>query len=483
MFILFSLFVTQFTISQSQYSLYWSRQTAKTNFSGRYNDSYLMVWEGEQFSITITRIKEDTVSPNNSPPARIDGKLRGLSFYLKFNDGTDDMIICGGDIASNIPRGSGGHQLKYHTPKITIKNGSFWKLEESQTFNNSCNINSKYLPGCFNSTDPSDESSLTLDFPIGLASRPHGHFSSSIIVVLKTRFEGDWNYFPDYSTNHQKFVLLIIPRQLSVNISDVSNIKIGSIDPFDWEKIDAEVLKNPFIGSRNFIRINDNFFVDGDKPFLKAAPIPDQSGSYISNIRQVILRINNTKTLKITCSVACPAVKEFNPQITWYWNGKRSEKVSVISTTNCSDKIIDNYTIASGFYKEEAMVDISNLNYTQIECRAILNPMLLPYCNNTNSISQPRTGIARTIIHVTTQNISNIEEVYNTKEQDEDTTTDIQNQKLKADSSNKTILIITGIVFHFVIIIVIVIIILFMIICLKKKNTPQGTASELTPLT
>ena len=90
--------------------------------------------------------------------------------------------------------------------------------------------------------------------------------------------------------------------------------------------------------------------------------IPDQSGSYISNIRQGILRINNTKTIKITCSVPCPVVKEFNPRITWYWNGQAFEKVSVISTTNRGSKTIDNYTITSGFYKEEVMVDISNRN-------------------------------------------------------------------------------------------------------------------------
>ena len=82
-----------------------------------------------------------------------------------------------------------------------------------------------------------------------------------------------------------------------------------------------------------------------------------------------------------------------------------------------------------------------------------------------------------------TQNISDIEEVYNTEEQDEDTTTDIQNKELKVKSSKKTILIIAGIVFCFVIIIVIVIIMLSIIICFKKENIFQRIPVETIFLT
>lgn len=44
------------------------------------------------------------------------------------------------------------------------------------------------------------------------------------------------------------------------------------------------------------------------------------------------------------------------------------------------------------------------------------------------------TRIAITIIHLTTQNISEIEEVYNNKDQNEDTTTDINNYEFKVNN-------------------------------------------------
>ena len=117
----------------------------------------------------------------------------------------------GGVLGENIIRGKGGQLLKSHTPKMTTKPGSFWAYEESQMYNSSCIGKSKYLPGCFNSTDQPDNSSLTLMFPVGLASPPHGCFADGIISVLPTRFEGDWNYNPDFnSSNRQSFVLLII---------------------------------------------------------------------------------------------------------------------------------------------------------------------------------------------------------------------------------------------------------------------------------
>ena len=173
----------------------------------------MCVWEAGTFNITATRVQEINIPSMSNPPGepgRFDGRLRGVSIYIKYNDGTYDKIVGGGVRGSAIIRGRDGHLLKSHTPQMWIKPGSFWEDEESQTYNSSCFGNSKYLPGCLNSTDPYDKSSLTLVFPVGVASPPNGCFADGIISVLPTRFEGDWNYFPDYSSNRQSFVLLLI---------------------------------------------------------------------------------------------------------------------------------------------------------------------------------------------------------------------------------------------------------------------------------
>ena len=180
----------------------------------------MCVWEAGTFSITATRVQEfniPSLSNPPGPPGRFEGRLRGVSIYIKYidslcdkRDGSCDKIVGGGVLGEKIIRGEGGHLLKSHEPKMFIKPGSFWEFEDSQRDNSSCMGNSKYLPGCFNSTDRHDNSSFTLLFPVGLASPPHGCFGNGVISVLPTGFKSDWNYFPDYASNHQSFILLLL---------------------------------------------------------------------------------------------------------------------------------------------------------------------------------------------------------------------------------------------------------------------------------
>ena len=201
--------------SSLNYSLYWSGDTHNARFNGETNDSFLCVWEAGTFNITATRVQEFNIPSVRNPPGepgRFDGRLRGVSIYIKYNDKPPDKIVGGGVLGAEIIRGRDGHLIKSHKPQMLIKAGSFWKDEESQTRNPSCIGNSRYLPGCFNSTDPDphDNSSLTLVFPVGLASPPHGCFADGIISVLPTGFKGDWDDFPDYSSDHQSFILFLI---------------------------------------------------------------------------------------------------------------------------------------------------------------------------------------------------------------------------------------------------------------------------------
>ena len=189
----------------------------------------MCVWEAGTFSIAATRVQEFNIPSLSSPPGppgRFDGRLRGVSIYLKYKDslcdkrdGSCDKIVGAGVRGSTVIRGSGGQLLKSHEPQMVIKPGSFWALEESQRDNSSCVGNIKYLPGCFNSTDRHDNSSLTLTFPVGLASPPNGIFAKGIISLSPTRFKDDWDYSPDYSSDHQSFVLLLI-RMLRIYFFD-----------------------------------------------------------------------------------------------------------------------------------------------------------------------------------------------------------------------------------------------------------------------
>lgn len=73
-----------------------------------------------------------------------------------------------------------------------------------------CVDNSKYVPGCLNTTDQPDDSYVNVRFPVGVASRPHGYYSDGIISLLVTRFRSDWDDYPDYDHSHQNFILLIV---------------------------------------------------------------------------------------------------------------------------------------------------------------------------------------------------------------------------------------------------------------------------------
>ena len=201
------------------YSLYWSGHSSSGYYNGQVNQSYLSIWEAAPFSITATRVQE---SINNIPtlrnppgnPGRFDGRLRGVSIYFRYNDMKNgngkSKILERGVLASQIVRGKSGHLLKSHIPIFSIKAGSFWETEYSQYENTSCVGNSKHAPGCFNPADQPDNSSLTLSFPVGLASRPNGQYSDGIFSVLVNRFQGDWNDYVNYTESNQKFIVLLL---------------------------------------------------------------------------------------------------------------------------------------------------------------------------------------------------------------------------------------------------------------------------------
>ena len=184
--------------------------------------------------------------------------------------------------------------------------------------------------------------------------------------------------------------------------------------------------------------------------------------------------------MSFTCSVPCPLWKQSSPYIVWLKDGKSlTENITIIKT--CEDKTIDGFNISTGYYTENITLN-GSIN-TRIKWRAFLNEIPeIPCCTNENhkSLCQPDTGIARIILDITNKSdyISSINDTCFDVPQfcgkkniyPVNYSTDIQNQELKIDSSNKTILIIACIVFCFVIIIIIVIIILSIIICLKKNN-------------
>ena len=73
----------------------------------------------------------------------------------------------------------------------------------------------------------------------------------------------------------------------------------------------------------------------------------------------MVLYTYNTN-IKLTCSVPCPSVNKSKPRIRWDWNKTITGNV----INNCIKETINNYTITSGMYTEEIMIDISNQNYT-----------------------------------------------------------------------------------------------------------------------
>ena len=207
--------------SPLQYALYWSGYTPSATFNGQSNDSFLSVWEAGSFSITSTRVPQSNIPPLSNPPGQpgiFDGRLRGVSIYFRYKDIGEEngksKIVGDGVLAPQVARGSAGHLLPSQKPVCVIKPDSFWAKEESELENSACIDNSKYLPGCLNQPDQQDNSSLTVIFPVGVASRPHGYYSEGIFSELVTKYRGDWDDYPDYTASHQKFVLLLLRKFL-----------------------------------------------------------------------------------------------------------------------------------------------------------------------------------------------------------------------------------------------------------------------------
>lgn len=136
----------------------------------------------------------------------------------------------------------------------------------------------------------------------------------------------------------------ILARQLTFNISSTKG-PLGVLNQFDWGSIEANELRNPSVGSRNlsFISNSSEFtlFVDGQKPFRSESECPVSSkcpincpaselNAAISRSRRSLLCLRNTATthsslprftLKLTCSVPCPAWQPAAPRLVWLENG------------------------------------------------------------------------------------------------------------------------------------------------------------------
>ena len=500
MSLLFILFVCQFVCqlvntNNLSYSLYWSGYTSYSNFSGLNNGSFLPIWEASPFTIQVNQ------GYNNI-------RLRYVSIIFRRSMNNEEYLIYGGRRSLTLcDRRDGRMMLNSHCQLYSRKNNSFWAEEYTQR-NNACpnKDGSHMYPGCLNLLYENDNSSISIYFPTGHASYPYGKYTDGIMSVLLKKFDPNWNPKMDFDSPHQNFVLLIIPRQLSFIVDSY-----GEIKSYPWEKIEAETLRNPLNVDILSIKNSSeyNLLIDSEKPFKiisnESCPInypQSENDALISRHKHLVLNLNNisSKIMSFTSSIPCPLWKQSSPYIKWLKDGKSlNENISITKT--CDDKSIDGFNISTGYYTENITLNVS-IN-KRIEYRAFLTEIPeIPCCTNENhkSLCQPDTGITRVILDITNNIPVNIVNISDYISPINDTCidvtqfcgkktiypvnypTDIQNQKLKVDSSKKTILIIAGNVSCYIIIIFIVIIILFMIICLKKKNIPLGNLTERIPL-
>ena len=199
------------------YSLYWSGYTVYSKFNGSSNNAFLSVWEAFPFTIQANRGPKPNATLKNPPgtPPSFEGRLREVA--VTFNSSNDDFpnieyLIYGGKQSSTLyDRKDGSRMLKSHCTLYSRKNYSFWAKEYSQR-EGACTKKdrSQYYPGCLNSPDEADTSFVSLSFPVGHASFPHGKYADGIVSVSLTKFDPNWNPQLDFDSSHQNFVLLLL---------------------------------------------------------------------------------------------------------------------------------------------------------------------------------------------------------------------------------------------------------------------------------
>lgn len=144
--------------------------------------------------------------------------------------------------------------------------------------------------------------------------------------------------------NKWKFCIHLLARQLFFAINS-SNASLGTLVPFDWGTIEAKDLKTPPSDARSLVLVAESkehsLFVDGEKPFTSeiectrmnnehacTTNCPESergaNGSFISRHRRALICLKSNssiQSLKITCSVPCPAWMLASPHIVWIING------------------------------------------------------------------------------------------------------------------------------------------------------------------
>ena len=199
------------------YSLYWSGYTVYSKFNGSSNNAFLSVWEAFPFTIQANRGPKLNATLKNPPgtPPSFEGRLRQVS--VTFNSSNDhfpniEYLISAGKPSATLCDGKDGNRmLKSHCILYSQKNDSFWAKEYSQR-GGACprQDRSKNYPGCLNSPDEADTSFVSLSFPVGHASLPHGKYADGIVSVSLTKFKPIWNPEVDFDSSHQNFVLLLL---------------------------------------------------------------------------------------------------------------------------------------------------------------------------------------------------------------------------------------------------------------------------------
>ena len=196
------------------YSLYWSGYTEYSNFSGLNNDAFIYVWEASPFTIQANRDPKTNASTLKNPPGTppsFEGRLREVSAIVNSsNNGSHNIeYLIHGELESQTlcHRKDGSKMLPSHCPLYSCKPNSFWAKEYAQR-GQAC-TNKESYPGCLNSDDVADTSFISLSFPVGHASHPHGKYADGIISVLLTTFDPDSGSEVDFDSPRQSFVLSI----------------------------------------------------------------------------------------------------------------------------------------------------------------------------------------------------------------------------------------------------------------------------------
>lgn len=183
-------YLIRFLNGNPPYHLYGTANSSSSNYDGSIARPLLYVWEGAPLTIQVARISESDLealglaNPNATFPV-FDGHLRSVSIvFRQWNHPPPISILECGVLEKEINRWYKDKALlKSHMPIFTPKPGSFWEKEYSQICDPARNS------ACQNLTDEPDNSSFSLTFPRGLATRPHGYFGEGLICYINTGIE------------------------------------------------------------------------------------------------------------------------------------------------------------------------------------------------------------------------------------------------------------------------------------------------------